>query len=415
MRFLHLSTFYPPYSFGGDAVYLQRLCHALGDAGHDVDVVHCVDAYHLLHPDDPDQAVMDHPKVRRTELRSGRGWLSPLLTQQTGGTVLKKRSIQRILNAEAYDVIHFHNISLLGPEILGMRTKNPHAIKVYTTHEHWLVCPMHTLWRYSREVCSSDTCIRCMLRAKRPPQWWRYTEYLKNSARHVDQFIAPSEFTAKKHAERGFDESFEVLPLFVELDKGEQSAPRESVRKRPYFLFVGRLEKLKGLQTLIVYWDEVKDADLLIAGSGTDEGALRALASGNPSIKFLGFVAPPDLGRLYARAEATIVPSTTYETFGLVAVESLARKTPVVVHDLGALPEIVRQCDGGFIYRTREEFLRAIKEILGNPQLRVRLGENGYRGVLERWSPTAHLQGYFAMLRRVAERKFANVPWEVSE
>lgn len=43
MRFLHLTTFYPPHSFGGDAVYVYRLCHALADAGHEVDVVYCLD------------------------------------------------------------------------------------------------------------------------------------------------------------------------------------------------------------------------------------------------------------------------------------------------------------------------------------------------------------------------------------
>ena len=44
MRFLHLTTFYPPHSFGGDAVYVYRLCHALADAGHEVDVVYCLAA-----------------------------------------------------------------------------------------------------------------------------------------------------------------------------------------------------------------------------------------------------------------------------------------------------------------------------------------------------------------------------------
>ena len=40
LKFLHLTTFYPPYSFGGDAMYIYRLCHALADEGHAVDVVH---------------------------------------------------------------------------------------------------------------------------------------------------------------------------------------------------------------------------------------------------------------------------------------------------------------------------------------------------------------------------------------
>ena len=56
LRFLHFTTFYPPYSFGGDAMYLYRLCHALADAGHEVDVVHCIDSYHLQHPHEPEIA-----------------------------------------------------------------------------------------------------------------------------------------------------------------------------------------------------------------------------------------------------------------------------------------------------------------------------------------------------------------------
>ena len=56
LNFLQFTTFYPPYSFGGDAMYVYRLAHALGDAGHHVDIVHCVDSYHLLHPEDPEIA-----------------------------------------------------------------------------------------------------------------------------------------------------------------------------------------------------------------------------------------------------------------------------------------------------------------------------------------------------------------------
>ena len=54
LKFLHLTTFYPPYSFGGDAMYIYRLCHALADERHQVDVVHSVDAYRLLHPAPPE-------------------------------------------------------------------------------------------------------------------------------------------------------------------------------------------------------------------------------------------------------------------------------------------------------------------------------------------------------------------------
>src|SRR5208337_5669492 len=93
LNFLHLSTFYPPYSFGGDGMQLYRLSHALGDAGHHVDVIHCVDSYHLLHPSTPPLQFAEHPNVVRHELRSGFGSLSPLLSQQTGYPLLKLRSI----------------------------------------------------------------------------------------------------------------------------------------------------------------------------------------------------------------------------------------------------------------------------------------------------------------------------------
>ena len=114
LNFLHLTTFYPPYSFGGDAMYIYRLAHALGDGGHRVDVVHCTDAYHLLHPGKPEIQFPDHPNVKVHSLRSRYRWLSPFVTQQTGYTVLKRRKILEILNAKRYDVVHFHNMSLIG-------------------------------------------------------------------------------------------------------------------------------------------------------------------------------------------------------------------------------------------------------------------------------------------------------------
>ena len=111
LNFLHLTTFYPPYSFGGDAMYIYRLVHALGDMGNQVDVIHCVDSYHLLHPAPPEIQFADHPNVTVHGLHSGYGWLSPLLTQQTGKTYLKAKRVRAVLEKKQFDVIHFHNIS----------------------------------------------------------------------------------------------------------------------------------------------------------------------------------------------------------------------------------------------------------------------------------------------------------------
>ena len=80
---------------------------------------------------------------------------------------------------------------------------------------------------------------------------------------------------------------------------------------------------------MIPLWADVPEADLLIAGTGTYEAELRALAGSNPRIKFLGAQPQQALGPLYHHAIACVVPSLTYETFGMITLEAFARRTPV--------------------------------------------------------------------------------------
>ena len=413
LNILHLTTFYPPYSFGGDALYIYRLSHALGDAGHKVDVVHCVDSYHLQHPAEPEIAFAEHPNVRRYGLKSGVGLLSPLLTQQTGRPYFKRGFIRELLNRNAYDVIHFHNTSLLGPAVMALEPARGQAVKIYTTHEHWLICPTHVLWKFNRRACERPECFTCTLHAKRPPQLWRYTGLLDRCSRHIDQFVSPSRFTARMHAERGFPRPVEHLPYFIDRVDGDWRRPKPRPQARPYFLFVGRLEKIKGLQTLIEVWDRVGEFDLLVAGTGNYESDLRAMAGGKPRVKFLGAVAQSELGNLYFHALASIVPSITYETFGMINIESFARKTPVIARDLGALPEVIHDSGGGFVYETDEELIDAINRIAASPALRTELGECGYRAFLKWWTREAHLELYYGYLQRAAEKKYGRALVEI--
>jgi len=411
LNFLHLTTFYPPYSFGGDAIYVYRLCHALGDAGHDVDVVHCVDSYHLLHPARPRLEFAPHPRVRRHELRSRFGRFSPLLTYQTGRPLLKGRPLQEILSARRYDVIHFHNVSLLGPKILTLESPGSRPVKLYTAHEHWLICPTHVLWKFNRAPCEKPQCFACTLLARRPPQLWRYTRLLEDASRHVDQFLSPSRFSAAMHARRGFPRPLACLPYFIEACDDDWRRPAAPPHPRPYFLFVGRLEVIKGLHTLIPLWKRVSGADLLVAGTGTQLGALRELAASDPRIHFLGEQPQQRLGALYYHAIACIVPSVTYETFGIVSIEAFARKTPVIARDLGALPEVIEESGGGFVFRTDQELLKAIEALLAGPGLRAELGERGYQAFRRHWSREAHLNRYFEIIEQTAVEKFGALPW----
>jgi glycosyltransferase involved in cell wall biosynthesis len=247
---------------------------------------------------------------------------------------------------------------------------------------------------------------------KRPPQLWRYTGLLRRASRHVDQFVSPSRFTAAKHAERGFPQPVGHLPYFVERSDHDWQQPDPRPQERPYVLFVGRLEVIKGLQTILPLWNEIPDVDLLVAGTGNFEAELRAQAAGNPRIRFLGALPQSQLGALYYHALAVVVPSLTFETFGIIIIEAFARKTPVIVRDLGALPEVVEDSRGGLVYREDCELSSAVRKIAATPGLRDELGDNGYRAFERWWTKEAHLAMYFDALRATAERKFGYVPWE---
>ena len=90
MKFCMVTTFYPPYNFGGDGIFIYRLSNELGRRGHDVDVIHCKDAYLLLQPSGPKGNYPSHPNVKVHGLKSSAGWMSPFFTQQTGSPGFKK-------------------------------------------------------------------------------------------------------------------------------------------------------------------------------------------------------------------------------------------------------------------------------------------------------------------------------------
>ena len=288
LRFAMVTTFYPPYHFGGDAVFLRRLSHALARRGHSVDVICDVDAFRLLHPGPEPQPIQEPAGVRVHKLESRWGAASCLLTQQTGRPIVHGRRIRRLLEKDNFDVIHFHNVSLVGgPGILAYGD----AIKLYTAHEHWLVCPTHVLWRHNRELCTGRECLRCSWHYRRPPQMWRYTGLLERNAKHVDTFLSPSRFSAEKHREFGFPRELEVMPYFLpDLDSGAEppDATDGLSDGQPYFLFVGRLEKIKGLQDVIPHFGAEAPADLAVVGAGNYEAELRRQAIDFPRVRFLG-------------------------------------------------------------------------------------------------------------------------------
>ncbi|MBT9584513.1 glycosyltransferase family 4 protein [bacterium] len=395
-RFLMVTTFYPPYGFGGDALYVSRLSQELVARGHHVEVVHCADSFRMLSRRASPLPAPPLNGVRVHTLRNRWGPLGPLAIQQTGRPWLSSPELGRIL-AEPFDTIHFHNISLIGgPGILRMGK----GLKLYTLHEHWLLCPTHVLFKFNQAPCREKQCFQCQLRARRPPQWWRWSGFLKSCLKEVDGFLSPSRFTLERHAQE-FDLPLHHLPSFA---LPSQVSP-SSAPLRPYFLFVGRLEKIKGLHTILEAFRRNPEFDLKVAGEGNYGDFLRNLARDCPNIHFLGWVKGNELDRLYASALALVVPSIALETLGQVILESFAAATPVIARRLGPLPELVEESEAGFLFEDDASLEACLRRLAGDGPLRLALKEKALKAWQERWNPDIHVQRYLDLNEQLTASK----------
>jgi glycosyltransferase involved in cell wall biosynthesis len=400
LRILMFTTFYPPYSFGGDAVGVQRMAQALVKRGHDVTVVHDKDAYQTMGGEIEGKSYSEDG-VAEIALSSEWPVMTNLLTQQTGRPLVHGGKIKQLIQENAFDIIWHNNTSLVGgPGLLDFGD----ALKIYEAHEHWLVCPMHVLWKENKALCEERSCLKCTLSYKRPPQLWRYTGFLERKLEQIDLLIAKSEFSRQKHKQFGLKKEMTVLPYFLP-DIDAASLPEPAQHDRPYFLFVGRLEKIKGLQDVFPAFDKYQDADLLILGDGEYSEELKALAAGNDRIKFLGRKNLDELNAYYRGALGLIVPSVCYETFGIILIESFRLGTPVIARRLGPFPEIVEGADAGALFETEEDLIQAMTTIQTDETWRARHGELAREGFESTWREDRVLAAYGVELAKAAHRR----------
>lgn len=401
LKLAFFTTFYPPYHFGGDAIGIERLVNALARRNCEITVVHDVDAFRTLRGPEPANAYSPPDSVKVVPLESGNPLMSNFLTHQLGFPVIHGKAIDQVIEEGEFDILWHNNASLIGGP--GLLRKGD-ALKVYEAHEHWLVCPTHVLWRYGRELCDEKKCLSCLVSYRRPPQLWRYNGALDSALDKVDLFIAKSAFSRDKHREFGFAREMKVIPYFLpDAPSAAKSSPRP--QERPYFLFVGRLEKIKGLQDVIPVFRNDGGADLVVIGAGDYEAELKMRAADNPSVKFLGRKAPDEIAQYYEHAEALIVPSLCFETFGIIIIEAFRAGAPVIARRLGPFPEIIDAAGGGMLFDTEDELLAAMMAIRGDAGMRRRLSENARRSFAQRWCESAVIGQYFEELQKCAARR----------
>lgn len=192
---------------------------------------------------------------------------------------------------------------------------------------------------------------------------------------------------------------------------GIQFPPTTSkeTRKRPPYMtkqdkvifYIGRLVYEKGIHTLIQAMpgilSHVPQAKLIIAGSGPMEHELRTLAAHlGDRVLFTGFIDDSSRVQLYQHANVCVIPSL-YEPFGIVALEAMASRRPLVISDTGGLAEIIRHGVDGYkaLPGHVDSLSWHITEMLLHPKLAAKMADSAYQMLQNnyQWSHiAAHIQ-----------------------
>lgn len=420
MRFLMLTSFYPPHAFGGDATYVRQLAAALARRGHEVRVVYCADAYRMsgglfpreaapdLGPDSGPDLGPGSGRVTVRKLASRFGRLTALVSQQTGRPGLKAAALAGEL-ACGWDVVHFHNVSLIGGPALLAQSRAP--VTLLTAHDHWLICATHILWKNAEKACDGRSCLTCQIRSGKPPQLWRLGRGMARGLAGVDRIFAPSAFTRDTLRDQGIDRPMTILPNFapagfdVLTPAPDLASDLQSEPPRPEFLYVGRVTASKGIGLLAELFRQRPGYDLRIIGDGDLLEPLRARMAGVANVQFTGRLPQAELRAAYRRATALMLPSLAPETFGMTTIEAFSQATPAIVRDAGGAGEAVRASGGGFVYRTDADCLAAMDRLAGDAALRAGMGRAARLAYVARFREEDHLAAYLAQIAEIGAEK----------
>ena len=219
--------------------------------------------------------------------------------------------------------------------------------------------------------------------------------------RTVDAAVSCSEFNARQVQER-----YGILPVVIYngIDPGEfrpvpaDASLRETLGIRPEeqtILYVGRLIGWKGVKDLVAAFKRVVQrraaVKLLIIGDGEERRSLEIVSRDlaiSDKVVFVGSVARENLPRYLALGDVFVLPSVADETFGISLCEAMACEVAAVATRVGGIPEVAEDRVTGFLTEPGDPsgLAEKILLLLADPELRVRMGKEGRRRVLSRFS-----------------------------
>ena len=229
--------------------------------------------------------------------------------------------------------------------------------------------------------------------------------YLTTEALLKAKSIVPNSFWTKEWMQKVLGNQFQnqirVIPGGVDLSAFPEEMETSDVNRKynlegkKLILFSGKLTKYKGVKYLIQAAKNI-DAVIGIAGDGPERKNLENLVKELrlPNVRFFGFIDNHKLIKLYYRADICVVPSVWDEPLGLVVLEAMATKTPVVVTRKGGIPLAVRDGVNGLFIRPRnpKEISEKVNLLLKDEGLRIKIGQRARKTIIERftWEKVAH-------------------------
>lgn len=317
------------------------------------------------------------------------------------GNILEKIAIAQatIWSSKAYrkvleklrevtpDIVHVHNtLPLLSPAIFHACNKARIPV-VHTLHNYRLVCPSNTLFRDGKpcEKCTTSTLLNSVryacyrnshMQTAAVAAMLQYHRWIGTWKNRIDGYIALSEFQKLKLKCLDIpDEKIYLKPNFLENIHSQTDTPKFG----SYYLFVGRLINEKGIRLLLESYQNTKTKyPLVIIGPGYLGSMVDSAAKKDPRIRYIGIQSKVEVLDWMKNAIALLFPSVWFECSPMTVLESLSCSLPVVCSDLGALPDMIKHKNTGYVCSpmTIESLTNAIYWIESNSQTWLSLKQN---------------------------------------
>ncbi len=301
--------------------------------------------------------------------------------------------VKKLIRQKEIDIVHVHNtLNLISPAVY-YAAKASKVPVVQTIHNFRLQCMAAVFYR-NNHIC--EKCITkglicavkngCYRDSKIQTLACAMTNWIHRKLGIYQKlsYICLTEFNKQKllqWQEHGKSiltkEQIYIKPNFTyELQQYNSMLYEQG----DYYLFIGRVEQIKGIDVLIKAFELLPEQYLKIAGTGTEleyyKGKVAEKRLNN--IEFLGFLDKETLCKTIRGAKAVIVASQWYETFGMIIVEAYSCGTPVIVGDIGNISNLVEHGVTGmkFEYDNSEGLRNTILEF--EQQNRRQMSENAY-------------------------------------